>query len=77
MHVEWVGEEAVVLDQVTSSLHYLNSSAALVYALILEHGFEAAMQKLAMIFGSMTEERRLEISALLDEMTRVGLLVED
>ena len=35
-HVEWIDDEAVVLDPSTEELHYLNGPAALVYALILE-----------------------------------------
>ena len=73
--VEWVDDEAVVLNPETGDLHYLNAQAAIVYALILEHGYE----------GGLTEARRMfraergfegQLAELLADMVERGLLVD-
>lgn len=76
MHIEWVEEEAVVLDPETGHLHYLNPSAAYVYALICEYGFEDASQQIESQFEDGTPMRR-ELPALLRDMRSKGLLVPD
>ena len=75
MHVEWVDNEAVVLDPETSELHYLNAPAALVFALIQEHGFEGGLRALHGAQGVTAEDR--EVKELLDDMIEKGLLVDD
>lgn len=76
LHIEWVEEEAVVLDPETGHLHYLNPSAAYVYALICEYGFEDASSKIESRFEEGTPMRR-ELPALLEDMRSKGLLVPD
>ena len=75
MHVEWVDNEAVVLDPESSELHYLNTPAALVFALIQEHGFEGGLRALHDSQGVSAEDQ--EIQELLGEMVEKGLLVDD
>lgn len=73
-HVEWVDDEAVVLDPKTGTLHYLNPQAAVVYALMLELGVEAALQQLRESFG--TESVAGDLETLVAEMTDKGLLLD-
>lgn len=73
-HVEWVDDEAVVLDPETGKIHYLNTSAALLYALILEHGYEAARAELSATYG--IEAPPEEIEATVGDMVERGLLVD-
>jgi hypothetical protein len=74
--VEWVDDEAVVLDPATGELHYLNRSAALIYALILEHGYERGMKEAATMFEG--DSGFGEGSAVLvAEMVERGLLIDD
>jgi Coenzyme PQQ synthesis protein D (PqqD) len=76
MHVEWVDQEAVVLDQNDGQIHYLNAQAALVYGLVLEHGFSAAMEELRVRFGAEPEMED-QLDQLIEEMVQAGLLVEE
>ena len=76
VHVEWVEDEAVILDEDNTQLHYLNSSAAQVYALVEELGFDEAMQELRSRHGAAPFDSG-EIGALIEEMTAKGLLVDD
>jgi hypothetical protein len=76
VHVEWVEQEAVVLDPRTGRVHYLNPQAALFYALILEHGYEAAVDTLHERFGGETGLDS-QLSDLVSEMVEKGLLVDD
>jgi hypothetical protein len=76
MYVEWVDDEAVVLDSESGQVHYLNSSAAFVYASILEHGFDEAMMRLASSQGTSPPNTE-ELSMLLDEMKEKGLILDD
>ncbi len=75
MHVEWVDNEAVILDPQTSELHYLNTPAALVFALIQEHGWEGGLKALRESQGVSGEDD--EVKELLDEMVEKGLVVDD
>ena len=74
MHVEWVDEEAVVLEPETGKIHYLNPPAARLYALILEHGYEKAMRELSISFGTQPPPDELE--ATIRYMVERGLLVD-
>ncbi|MFN2489078.1 MAG: PqqD family peptide modification chaperone [Actinomycetota bacterium] len=76
MQVEWVEDEAVVLDPNSRQLHYLNSAAALVYALIQEFGFEEAMHQLEHRYEPDSELRE-GLPQLLDDMAERGLLIDD
>jgi hypothetical protein len=74
MHVEWVENEALVLDPATHQIHYLNPSAALFYGLVLEHGFEEGTSELREIVGEMDEE---DFAFLVDGLVERGLLRDE
>ena len=74
-HVEWIDNEAVVLDPSTEELHYLNGPAALVYALILEHGFDRGMEEVRSIYGAESEIEK-GIEDCLEGLADKGLLVD-
>lgn len=74
-HVEWIEDEAVVLDPSTEELHYLNGPAALVYALILEHGFDRGLEEVRSIYGSESEVEK-GIADCLEGLADKGLLVD-
>ncbi len=76
MYVEWVEDEAVVLNRESGELHYLNGSAALVFALIKEHGFDGAMKDVRVRFGS-TEEIDGDLAKLVSDMKEKGILVDE
>jgi coenzyme PQQ synthesis protein D (PqqD) len=75
LHVEWVDDEAVVLNPGSSELHYLNRSAALVFALILEYGFQEAMSRVELTFYESTSLEE-ELEALIAELVEKGLLTD-
>ena len=72
LHVEWVQDEAVVLDPTSGELHYLNPPAAVVYALILEHGYDRAMAEVATMVD--TAELQRALPGLIDQMIEKGIL---
>ena len=74
-HVEWIDDEAVVLDPSTEELHYLNGPAALLYALILEHGFDRGMEEVRSIYGAESEIEK-GIEDCLEGLADKGLLVD-
>lgn len=76
MYVEWVEGEAVVLNRESGELHYLNGSAALVFALIQEHGYDVAMTEVRERFGS-GEQVEGDLRGLVEEMKTKGILVDD
>ena len=76
LHVEWVDDEAVVLDEESTRLHYLNSAAAAVFALIAEFGFDQAVERVRASFGDKPFENG-EFDALVADMVDKGLLVDD
>ncbi|MEA2451379.1 MAG: hypothetical protein QOG04_89 [Actinomycetota bacterium] len=75
MHVEWVDDEAVVLNVATGHLHHLNPPAALAYALFLEHGYDKGLEELRRTVGSPAIED--DLPGLLEEMRGEGLLIDD
>ena len=75
MHVEWVDDEAVVLDEEDRQLHYLNSSAAYFFALVLEHGYDRALQTLRDGHAGNAELEG-DLEALIEVMTDQGLLID-
>lgn len=75
-HVEWVDEEAVVLDSETGHLHYLNGPAAKVYALIGELGYDEGLEELARQHGNEPNFKE-ELQDILDDMIEKGLLIPD
>ena len=74
-HVEWIDDEAVVLDPSTEELHYLNAPAALLYGLILEHGYERGLEELRSIYGAESEIEK-GIEDCLEGLADKGLLVD-
>ncbi len=76
MYVEWVEGEAVVLDRDSGELHYLNRPAALVFALIQEHGYEGAMREVGERFGT-APGMRAELDTLIKEMLDKQILVDE
>ena len=72
-HTEWVDDEAVVLNPTTGELHYLNPSAAVAWALVLEYGMAEAISRLNALEGSEPEE----VEAVVSQMAEVGLLIDD
>jgi hypothetical protein len=68
--------EAVVLDTATGHLHYLNASAALGFALILERGIEGAAAELRSNHGPDPQQVDQEFSKLVADLSEKGLLVE-
>ena len=75
LHVEWVEDEAVVLDEGGDRLHYLNSSAALFFALVQEFGFELALSHMRERFGDDLFADG-SIDALVEDMKDRGLLID-
>lgn len=76
MHVEWVDDEAVVLDPETSRLYYLNPPAALVYALIQEYGFEKGMRRVHELHGTGAEVDE-QLEEVVRNMVSQGLLIDE
>ena len=75
-HVEWVDEEAVVLDSDTGDLHYLNGPAAKVFAFIGEYGYDQALKELEKQHGD-TPNFKEELQDVLKDMVEKGLLVDE
>lgn len=75
LHVEWVGEEAVVLDPESGQLHYLNPPAALVFALVGEMGYERALEQLRRSHGDVPDLEE-DVRRLVDDLKERGLLAE-
>lgn len=76
LHVEWIEDEAVVLDPQGKEVHHLNPPAAFTLALIQEHGFDAALDDLHQRYGPETEFGRA-LPTLIKEMKDKGILIDD
>lgn len=76
VHVEWVDDEAVILDPENERLHYLNPTAALLYALMAEVGFTAALEEMRQRFSTVTDLDQ-ELERLVEEMVEEGLLEDE
>lgn len=76
LYVEWIEDEAVVLDPDTKEVHHLNTPAAVVLALVQEHGYEHATVELERRYPDSPGMRE-ELPRLIAEMTEKGLLVQD
>lgn len=74
VHVEWVDDEAVVLDPDRQELHYLNASAALAFALITEHGYDPGIAELRSRYGE-TPDFDAQLEHLVKELVDKGLLI--
>ena len=75
LHIEWVEDEAVVLDPDTGHMHYLNPPAAFVYALIQEYGYDGAVERIQQQF-EVEAGIRSQLDSLVEEMRSKGLLVD-
>ena len=75
-HIEWVDEEAVVLDSDTGDLHYLNGPAAKVFAFIGEYGYEKGLEELEKQHGDLPNFKD-EVQDVVNDMVEKGLLVAD
>ena len=71
-HIEWVDDEAVVLNQETGQLHYLNSSAAVILAVVIEYD-DQALDKLIELYGDNPEMRE-EYGKVLGDLVEKNLL---
>ena len=76
LHVEWVEDEAVVLDPLTRQLHYLNPAAAYFFALIQEYGLDNAVERIDADYPAGTALRD-GLEAMAAEMREKGLLIDD
>lgn len=76
LHIEWVDEEGVVLDPATGKIHYLNPTAALFFALVLEHGYDSAISQIRKKHR-IRFRRKKELRALIDAMSDKGLLIDE
>ena len=76
VHVQWVEEEAVVLNEETSEVHYLNPQSALIYALVLEFGMPQAIDHLCERLNGPPDEIRLETAKVVASFKEKGLLNE-
>ena len=74
MYVEWVEDEAVVLDRGSGELHYLNRPAALVLALIQELGYEPGIAEVAARFG--LDPHSGELHDLLKDLVETGIVTD-
>lgn len=75
-HIEWVDEEAVVLDSDSGDLHYLNGPAAKVFAFIGEYGYEKGLEELERAHGDQPNFKE-ELQDVLKDMVEKGLLVDE
>lgn len=76
MKVEWVDEEAVVMDPRSGKIHYLNPPAALFYALVLDRGYRAAVKEMRRRYEMGKKDRRT-LRRLVDDLRVVGLLSDE
>ena len=74
LHVEWVENEAVILDPRTKQLHYLTPPAAVAFALIGELGYDAGITELRKRHGNAPAFED-DLDALLRNFTSRGLLI--
>lgn len=73
--MEWVDDEAVVLDPESGELHYLNGPAALIYALIAEQGYDGALAELGDRFTTEPDLKE-QIDDVVKDMVEKGLLID-
>lgn len=75
LYVEWVEDEAVVLDTGTQQIHHLNPPAALVLALVQELGYDDALVELRhRVIGD--EKLDEELPALIEQLKEMGILID-
>lgn len=76
LHVQWVEDEAVVLDPSTEELHYLNSTASVTLAVLSELGFDRGVEELRRRFSD-ADGFAEDFSALLEQFKEKGFLIDD
>jgi hypothetical protein len=76
IHVQWVNDEAVVLNEDTSELHYLNPQSALMYALVLEYGMPEAVTKACERMEGPADQITDEMNKVVGSFIEKGLLAE-
>ena len=76
IHVQWVDQEAVVLNEDTSEVHYLNPPAALIYALVLEYGMPGALRHAYQRMDGSEKEVAIAVQDLVRSLLDKGLLAE-
>ena len=76
IHVEWVEDEAVVLDPSTGQLHYLNPPAAVFLGLVLEYGYEQGLSEFRQTYSHEPNFDE-ELAEMIEQMRDGGLLVDD
>jgi hypothetical protein len=74
IHIQWVEDEAVVLNEESGELHYLNTQSALIYALLLEFGMPDALNEAVERIDGPPDEIREEIHRLIATFTEKGIL---
>lgn len=77
IHVQWVDREAVVLNEETGELHYLNEQSALIYALLLEYGMPRALDEAIRRIDGPDEDVRAEVDSLITTFSEKGILMRD
>ena len=75
VHIEWVDDEAVVLDQASGHLHYLNASAALILAMVLEHGLDKGVTELTALVGEASSLNE-DVETVLADLREKNLFVD-
>ena len=74
--MQWVEDEAVVLDGESNELHYLNPQSALLYALLLEFGMPQAIGEALRRIENPPEEAQEELKRLVSSFIDKGILAE-
>lgn len=75
INVQWVDKEAVVLNEETGEIHYLNPQSALIYALLLEYGQPKATAEAKQRLDGPPDEIEREVANLLASFVEKGLLI--
>ena len=76
IHVQWVEDEAVVLNEDTSEIHYLNPQSALIYALVLEYGMPEAVGHVCERVDAPADQVQAETEQIVKDLIDKGLLAE-
>lgn len=76
IHVQWVEQEAVVLNEETGEVHYLNPQSALIYALVLEYGMPAAVTHARVHIDAPDAQVTEDVQRVIRTLIEKGLLAE-
>ena len=77
IHVQWVDDEAVVLNEENGELHYLNAQSALIYALLLEFGMPETIHEVCKRIDGPTDQIEPEVYRLIETFAEKGILMKD